>query len=62
MKKQLKLRGWVIGLILIINLFSVLGLASDCNNIFTFIVSKIVFISIFIVNYMILNKYTNIFD
>lgn len=53
MKKQLKLRGWVIGLILIINLFSVFGLASDCNNIFTFIVSKIVFILIFIVNYII---------
>lgn len=62
MKRKSKLRGWVVTLLLAINFTLVFYMAMDCEDLFTFTISKIICIAIFLFNFMILNKYSDLFD
>lgn len=62
MKKKLILKKWVEYFIISIQFIMILILGADCNDLNTFILSKIFALLIFYLNHIILMKYTLLGD
>ena len=60
MKKRY-LKKWVVNLLLIVQVMLVLLLAGDTSNLTIFIISKIILLTIFLINHFILYKYSKLF-
>ena len=60
MKKRY-LKNWVVNLLVIIQIMVVLLLSSDTSNLTLFIISKIILLTIFLINHFILYKYSKLF-
>lgn len=60
--KKLKLKKWVINVIVIISMLLLVLLGAECDSTFTFITSKISVMFILFLNYKILDKFTNLTD
>lgn len=58
----MKLKKWVIYLIMFINIIALMLACADFNDMLTFHLVHIVSIAILITNTFILKKYTNIFE
>lgn len=58
----MKLKNWVVNLIVFIQLLLILILSCDADNTFIFIITKIIFLIPFIINHIILVKYSNLFN
>lgn len=59
-KKYLK--KWVEVVIVFIQLILFMTLAGDCDNITTFIISKLIILILIYVNHIIIKKYTKIYN
>ena len=57
--KKLKLKKWVVNLIVIMSVFLIILLGAECNSTFTFITSKISVMFVLFLNYKILDKFTD---
>lgn len=60
--KRLRLKKWVVNVIVIISVLMLVLLGAECNSTFTFITSKISVMFILFLNYKILDKFTNLTD
>lgn len=60
MKKRY-LKNWVVNLLLVVQVMLVLLLAGDTSNLTIFIISKIILLTIFLINHFILYKYSKLF-
>lgn len=58
----MKFRKWVSITLVIINIFAVIIMASECDDLKMFITSKIIATNIFILNNMLLMKYGGLKD
>lgn len=59
--RKLVFKKWVTYLLVVINLLAVLIMASDCENISTFIIVHLVALIIFVINSMLLIKHSKEF-
>lgn len=57
--KKLRLKKWVVNLIVIISMLLLVLLGAECENTMTFITSKISVMFILFLNYKILDKFTD---
>ena len=57
--KKLRLKRWVVNVIVIISVLMLVLLGAECNSTFTFITSKISVMFILFLNYKILDKFTD---
>lgn len=57
--KKLKLKKWVVNVIVIMSVLLLVLLGAECNSTFTFITSKISVMFILFLNYKILDKFTD---
>lgn len=57
--KKLRLKKWVVNVIVIISVLMLVLLGAECNSTFTFITSKISVMFILFLNYKILDKFTD---
>lgn len=57
----MKLKNWVVNLIVLIQILLFIGLSCDADSTKVFIISKIIIIIPFIINHIILVKYSDIF-
>lgn len=57
--KKLKLKKWVVNLIVIMSVFLIILLGAECENTMTFIASKISVMFVLFLNYKILDKFTD---
>lgn len=57
--KKLKLKKWVINVIMIISVLLLILLGAECDSTFTFITSKISVMFVLFLNYKILDKFTD---
>lgn len=62
MKRKLKLKKWVVYLLLTINMIAILFMGAECEDFKLFVTSKIIALGIFIINNLILAKYSDIFE
>lgn len=58
--KTLKLRKWVEYTLIIINIFALIVMASDCDSMKVFLISHIIATIVFVVNSNLLIKYTDL--
>lgn len=57
----MKLKNWVVNLILLIQVLLFIGLSCDADSTKVFIISKIIIIIPFIINHIILVKFSDLF-
>lgn len=57
--KKLRLKKWVVNVIVIISVLLLILLGAECDSTFTFITSKISVMFILFLNYNILDKFTD---
>lgn len=57
--KKLKLKKWVVNLIVIMSVLMFVLLGAECDSTFTFITSKISVMFVLFLNYKILDKFTD---
>ena len=57
--KKLKLKKWVVNVIVIMSVLMLVLLGAECNSTFTFITSKISVMFVLFLNYKILDKFTD---
>lgn len=62
MKKVVKLRSWVVKILLLVNALSFASLCFTCENLYLDLLCKLVALLIVHINYEILDKYTDLFD
>lgn len=60
--KKIYLKKWVEVVIVFIQVILFMTLAGDCDNITTFIVSKLIILILIYVNHIIIKKYTKIYN
>lgn len=60
--KRLVFKRWVLELLVAIGFIAIMVMASDSDNIKVFVISHIVATVILIINYLLLKKYSDIFD
>jgi Mg2+/citrate symporter len=60
--KKLRLKKWVVNVIVIISVLLFILLGAECENTMTFITSKISAIFLLYLNYKILDKFTDFID
>ena len=58
----MKLKNWVVNLIVLIQILLMVGLSCDADSTKVFIISKIILIVPFIINHIILWKYSDLFS
>ena len=56
------LKKWVEGVIIFIQVILFITLAGDCDNIKTFIISKLIILILIYINHIIIKKYTKIYN
>jgi len=61
MKKRV-LKKWLENLIIVIQVILIMLLGAECDNLAIFFISKLIFVSIFLLNHLILCKFTDLFD
>ena len=61
-KRKEYLKKWVEVVIVFIQLILFMTLAGDCDNIKTFIISKLIILILIYVNHIIIKKYTKIYN
>lgn len=59
--KKLRLKKWAEKILIAINIIVLILMAFDFQNIGLFIISKVILITIFITNNILLYKYSNLF-
>lgn len=57
--KKLRLKKWVVNVIVIMSVLMLVLLGAECNSTFTFITSKISVMFVLFLNYKILDKFTD---
>lgn len=57
--KKLRLKKWVVNVIMIISVLLLILLGAECDSTFTFITSKISVMFVLFLNYKILDKFTD---
>lgn len=57
--KKLRLKKWVVNVIMIISVLLLILLGAECENTMTFITSKISVMFVLFLNYKILDKFTD---
>lgn len=57
--KKLRLKKWVVNVIVIMSVLMLVLLGAECNSTFTFITSKISAMFVLFLNYKILDKFTD---
>lgn len=57
--KKLRLKKWVVNVIVIISVLLLILLGAECENMMTFITSKISVMFVLFLNYKILDKFTD---
>lgn len=57
--KKLRLKRWVVNVIVIISVLLLILLGAECENTMTFITSKISVMFVLFLNYKILDKFTD---
>lgn len=57
--KKLRLKKWVVNVIVIMSVLMLVLLGAECNSTFTFITSKISVMFVLFLNYKILEKFTD---
>ena len=57
--KKLKLKKWVVNVIMIISVLLLILLGAECDSTFTFITSKISVMFVLFLNYKILDNFTD---
>lgn len=62
MKKRLILKSWVSNLLITINLIVIMFMGNECDDLKIFLLSKIILMSIFLLNNLILAKYSKLFE
>lgn len=62
MKKVIKLRSWVVNILLFITALSFASLCFTCENFYLDLLFKLVAMMIIYLNYEILDKYTDLFN
>lgn len=60
--KKIYLKKWVEDVIVFIQVILFMILAGDCDNIKTFIISKLIILILIYVNHIIIKKYTKIYN
>ena len=60
--KKIYLKKWVEVVIVFIQVILFMTLAGDCDNITTFIISKLIILILIYVNHIIIKKYTKIYN
>ena len=60
--KKLRLKRWVVNVIVIISVLLLILLGAECENTMTFITSKISAMFVLFLNYKILDEFTNLTD
>ena len=58
----MKLKNWVINLIVFIQILLIIGLSCDADSMKVFLISKIIMIIPFIINHIILVKFSDLFS
>ena len=58
----MKFKKWVENLLLLITIIAVFFLAAECENTITFVISKLICLSIILINYNLLKKYGRLED
>ena len=58
----MKLKNWVVNLIVLVQILLMIGLSCDADSTKVFIISKIIMIIPFIINHIILVKYSDLFS
>ena len=58
----MKLKDWVVNLIILIQILIMVGLSADADSTKVFIISKIILLIPFILNHIILCKYSDLFS
>lgn len=58
----MKLKNWVVNVILFMQFILIFLSALDCNDLKVFIISKVVILILITINTMILDKYTDMLD
>lgn len=61
MKKRV-LKDWMKNFIIIIQCLLIMLLTGDCESNYVFFISKAIFLIIFLINHLILCKYTDLFS
>lgn len=61
MKKRV-LKDWVVKIILIVQMLLIVIMAAECEDLTIFIISKIIVASLFILNHLIICKYSNFYQ
>lgn len=61
-KRKEYLKKWVEVVIVFIQVILFMTLAGDCDNIKTFIISKLIILILIYVNHIIIKKYTKIYN
>lgn len=61
-KRKEYLKKWVEVVIVFIQLILFMTLAGDCDNITTFIISKLIILILIYVNHIIIKRYTKIYN
>lgn len=60
--KKLRLKRWVVNVIMVISVLLLVLLGAECDSTFTFITSKISVMFVLFLNYKILDEFTNLTD
>ena len=61
MKKRV-LKDWIENLIVLTQCLLIMFMAGDCESTFVFIISKVIILGVFLINHLILYKYTDLFN
>ena len=62
MKKVIKLRSWVVNILLLITALSFASIRFTCKNFYLDLLFKLVALIVVNINYEILDKYTDLFN
>lgn len=62
MKKVIKLRSWVVNILLLITALSFASICFTCENFYLDLLFKLVALIVVNINYEILDKYTDLFN
>lgn len=62
MKKVVKLRSWVVKILLLVNVLSFATICFTCKNFYLDLLFKLVALLVVFINYKVLDKYTDLFN
>lgn len=60
--KRRVLKNWIEKIIITVQFILLMLLAGECESNYVFIISKVILISVFLINHLIIWKYTDLFS